>query len=265
MFTIVNIAQPASIEEAYGILIQKRTNAVLGGCAFLKMGSQRIDTGIDLSNLGLNYIEQRDGFIEIGATTTFREIETSALLLERFSGILPQAVGQIIGVQFRHVVTLGASVFSRYGFSDLLTALLVLDTEVELYKHGRMALQEFLSRPPLRDILTRIYIKADCGDAAYQCLRNSASDFPILNAAASYIGNEWHISVGARPGRAVLAIKAAAMLTGVRLQYKDIERAAECAAEELTFGSNMRGTAQYRKSLCKVLVKRAITGVAECG
>ncbi len=35
-----------------------------------------------------------------------------------------------------------AVLYGRYGFSDVLTALLVLDTEVELYKAGRISLTE---------------------------------------------------------------------------------------------------------------------------
>ncbi|WP_338013823.1 hypothetical protein [Desulforamulus profundi] len=39
---------------------------------------------------------------------------------------------------------------------------------------------------------------------------------------------------------------------------------AAMAVEELSFGSNIRGTAEYRKAMCKVLVKRAITEVLQC-
>ncbi len=38
----------------------------------------------------------------------------------------------------------------------------------------------------------------------------------------------------------------------------------EMVTEELIFGSNMRGSAEYRQAICKVLVKRAIMEVAAC-
>jgi CO/xanthine dehydrogenase FAD-binding subunit len=42
---------------------------------------------------------------------------------------------------------------------------------------------------------------------------------------------------------------------------RSLEQAGAAAAEELTFGDNTRGSAAYRKALCKTLVKRAIEGV----
>jgi CO/xanthine dehydrogenase FAD-binding subunit len=264
MFTLVNLVAPDTIEEAYRVLIERRNNAVLGGCAFLRMGSQRIGTGVDLSRLNLNYIKETDDSIEIGAMTTFRAVETSPLLLEYFGGILPAAVRNIIGVQFRNLVVVGASVYARYGFSDLLTALLVLDTEVELYKGGRLSLETFLTKPYEKDILTRVFIHKSKRAAAYQNLRNSASDYPILNVAVAQLDEQWKIAVGARPLRAAIAHKASAELSKIDISKETIERAAQLAAEELIFGTNRRGTAEYRQAMCQVLVKRAIREVLQC-
>ena len=262
MFTLSDLVQPEKLETAYQVLTNKRNNTILGGCAFLKLGSKRISTAIDLSNLNLNYIKEQDGFIEIGAMTSLRELETHTLLREQFNGLLPKAVSSIIGVQFRNCVTVGASVFAKYGFSDVITALLVLDTEVELYKGGRMPLADFLKQPKVKDILVRLWIKLDTRHATYLNLRKSASDYSILNVAVSKLDNQWTIVVGARPRRASIAIKASAALSQGSLSDAEMEEAAKQAAEELSFGTNMRGTAEYRKALCKVLVKRAIMEVA---
>lgn len=265
MFTIGNVVQPDTLDQAYELLMSKKNNTVLGGCAFLKMSSKRIATGIDLSELQLNTIKEQDGVIEIGAMTTFRDIETSALLKQAFRGILPIAVSPIIGVQFRNVVTLGASVYSKYGFSDILTALLALETEVERYHGGRMPLDTFLSQPVEKDILTRIFIKNEDRDASYQSMRNSASDYPILNVAVSRRNDQWRVAVGARPVKAEIARKASEFLSEKDLSKPEtIEGAASLATDELSFGTNLRGTAEYRKALCKVLVKRGITEVLQC-
>ncbi|MDP4126160.1 MAG: FAD binding domain-containing protein [Bacillota bacterium] len=264
MFTVKNIVQPESLDEAYQILCEKRNNTILGGCAFLKMGSKRIGTALDLSGLGLNYIKEHDDFVEIGAMTSLREVETNSLLGQSFNGVLPKAVRTIIGVQFRNGVTVGASVFSRYSFSDLITALLALDTEVELYKNGRMPLEDFLSKPCEKDILVRIWIKKNERQADYQGFRNSASDYSILNVAVSTLDDCWTIVVGARPRRAAIAKSASVTLSTESVTDTMIETAAQKAAEELSFGTNMRGTAEYRQALCKVLVKRGIKEVLQC-
>lgn len=263
MFTLQDLVQPETIDSAYDILMQKKSNTVLGGCAFLRMGAKRIGTAIDLSRLNLDYIKEKDDYVEVGAMTTFREFETHPIFKKYFNGVLGKAVENIIGVQFRNIVTVGATVFSKYGFSDFITALLSLDTEVELYHGGRITLEEFLNRPYEKDLLLRIFIKKNARRAAYENLRNSISDYPILNAAVSNLDNNWTIVVGARPGIAAIAKEASLRLSKKVLTEEDIEKAAHIAAEELSFGSNMRGSAQYRKALCKVLVKRAIMGVLQ--
>ncbi|OGO79408.1 MAG: FAD-binding protein [Clostridiales bacterium GWB2_37_7] len=263
MFTIKEFAQPKTIEEAYNTLVSKRNNAVIGGSAFLRMGSKKIATAVDLSKLGLNYIKDRAEHIEIGASTTFREIETSPLLINHFNGVVSNSVKHIIGIQFRNIVTIGASVFSKYGFSDLITALLALDAEVVLYQAGRMSLNDFLERPYGRDILISVLIKKNQRQASYQHLRNSISDYPIINVAVSRLDNQWNIAVGARPQKAAIAKKASEVLSN-SFSLEHLEHYADIAAEELTFGSNERGTAKYRQAMCKVLVKRAIMEVLLC-
>ncbi|AOT72529.1 FAD binding domain-containing protein [Geosporobacter ferrireducens] len=263
MFTVNEFVQPKTIEEAYNTIVDRRNNTIIGGSAFLRLGSKKIGTAVDLANLRLNYIKDEDGYIEIGAYTTFREIETSSLLIDHFNGVISNSVKNIIGVQFRNIVTVGASVFSKYGFSDLLTALLALDTEVELYKAGRMSLDDFLKRPYEKDILICVYIKKNQRQASYQHLRNSVSDYPILNVAVSSLNNQWRITVGARPQKAAMARKASAALSN-HLSIENLEYYADLAAEELNFGSNERGTAEYRKAMCGVLVKRAIMEVLQC-
>ncbi|HBG7716496.1 TPA: FAD-binding protein, partial [Clostridioides difficile] len=49
MFTVMDIVQPDTVEEAYSILNKRKTNQVIGGSAFLRMGKKRIGTGIELS------------------------------------------------------------------------------------------------------------------------------------------------------------------------------------------------------------------------
>ncbi len=263
MFRMLAVAQPDTLAEAYKILTAKRFNTVLGGCAWLRMGSLAIPTGVDLAKLNLTYINDFADTIEIGAMATLRAIEKSRALTEYGNGILPQAVSNIIGVQFRNVATVGGSVFARFGFSDVITALLALDAEVELYKGGRMSLAEFLDKPRAKDLLIKVIIHKTERTAAYQALRNSASDFPILNVAVSRLDAEWKIAVGARPAIAKLAVDAAKLLTD-GVTPKAIETAAQAAAAELSFGDNMRASAKYRQEMCKVLVRRAIAEVAAC-
>jgi len=264
MFTITNLVQPDSLEEAYKILIEKKANTILGGCGFLRMGSKRIGTAIELSKLNLNYINEEDDYIEIGAYTTFRDLETSPLLNVYFGGVIPRSIKDILGIQFRSIATVGASVFSKYGFSDLIPTLLTLDCEVELFKAGRMTLEDFINRPYEKDILTKIHLKKSDKRAVYNHLRNSISDFSILNVAVSKLDNKFIVSVGARPAFAKIAKKTSEYLSCSTINEATIAKAAIMASEEIGFGDNMRGSKDYRKAMCSVLVKRSLQEVSEC-
>lgn len=261
MFTIQDYALPETLEEAYRLLNKKKSSTILGGCAFLRMGSKKIGTGIDLSKLKLKYIEENDDAIEIGAMTTFREIETNPILQKHFYGILPKSVKNIVGIQLRNIVTAGATVYARYGFSDFITALLSLDTDVVLYQVGRISLEEFLEKGSEKDILTKIIISKTNRKAIFKDMRNSHSDYSILNVAVSCKENDFKIVVGARPQRAKIAKEASVYLGKSKLTEEDIEKASIIAVDELNFGSNIRGSKEYRKNICQVLVKRAIMEV----
>lgn len=261
MFTVMDIVQPDTVEEAYSILNKRKTNQVIGGSAFLRMGKKRIGTGIELSNLNLDYIKEDEDYIEIGSMTTFRTLEISQIVKKNFGDIIEDSVKDIIGIQFRNVVTVGATVFSKYGFSDLIVALLSLDTEVELYKAGRISLEEFLNRDYEKDLLIKVYIKKTNKNASYKSLRNAKSDYPLLNVSVSKHMGKFKLCVGARPQKATIAKQASEFLSNNEVNEANIDKAIEIASEELTFGSNMRASRDYRKAMSKVLLKRAIMEV----
>ena len=61
-----------SLEEAWQ-LNQKKSNRVLGGMVWLKMGKMQIGTAIDLSSLGLDTIEETGEEFRIGCMVTLRD------------------------------------------------------------------------------------------------------------------------------------------------------------------------------------------------
>ena len=56
MITINSYVKPESLEEAYE-LNQKRANRILGGMMWMRLGSGRVQTAIDLSGMGLDQID----------------------------------------------------------------------------------------------------------------------------------------------------------------------------------------------------------------
>ena len=64
MFTIKKYVVADSLEEAYKLNQSKKAN-ILGGLLWMKMGHKTIQTAIDLSNLGLDKIEENDEYSKI--------------------------------------------------------------------------------------------------------------------------------------------------------------------------------------------------------
>ena len=146
MLKIKNYVKAESLQQAYE-LNQKKSNRLLGGMLWMKMSSAQIQTAIDLSGLMLDQIEETDEEFRIGCMVTLRQIELHQGLNDWFQEMLRDSVKDIVGVQFRNLATVGGSIFGRFGFSDVLTAFLALDTKVELYRGGIVPLAEFVKMP----------------------------------------------------------------------------------------------------------------------
>lgn len=270
MFTIREYAVPENLDEAYQILKSRKGNQILGGCAWLRLGKKRINIAVDLSKCGLDYIREDEDKIEIGAMTSYRSVETSDILKKYFNGVIADSVSSIIGTQFRNTVTVGGSVYGRFGFSDFLTPLLALNTSVILYKKGSIPLEVFMTMPYEKEIIEKIVIKKDGRLASYQMFRNSRADFPILNLAASKDKDGvYTVTVGARGPKAAKACQTAAFLTEKLSENQSnrediIEQASDILTEEMSFTDNMRASAEYRKLLSRVLLKKAVMEVEAC-
>ncbi len=259
MFTFTNFLAASTIEEAYDELVKNRKNVILGGTSYLRMGNTNYNTAVDISNVPeIDKITEKEDSFEIGAMVTFRQLETDKNLYSWFP-VISHAVEDIVGVQLRNNVRIGATVFTKHGFSDLITALLCLDTCVVLHKGGEIKLEDFLNEKEIRkDILVKIIIKKEKLTTSFKCVRKSKADYSVLNMAVSADENgKMRIAVGARPGKAVLAHETMNYFSG----NSDVTAAGEILKKEITFGSNMRGTKEYRELLGAALLAKAVKEV----
>lgn len=259
MFTFANFFPASTIEEAYAELMKNRKNVLLGGTSYLRMGNTNYNTAVDISNVtDIDKITEKEDSFEIGAMVSFRQLETDKNLYQWFP-VISTAVSDIVGVQLRNNVRIGATVFTKHGFSDLITALLSLDTYVVLYKGGELKLEDFLKeKESRRDILVKVIIKKEKLKTSFQCVRKSKADYSVLNMAVSRdeAGN-MRVTVGSRPSRAVLAHKTMEFLK----DNFDEKQAGEILQREIVFGSNMRGTKEYRELLGAALLAKALKEV----
>lgn len=297
MFTAKNYIKPSSLEEAWQ-LNQKKSNVIVGGMHWLKMSSNPFDTVIDLSGLGLDSITETENEFIIGSMCTLRDLELSEELNRYTGNSVYEAVRHIVGVQFRNTATVGGSLYGRYGFSDILTVFIALDSFVELYRGGTVPLSEYASRNWDRDIIVSLIIKKSGIKECFKCSRNTKTDFSVLNVAACRKpDNTFRIAIGARPHRAVIveeslqignypkpaaetlpgvekmplnnSLAGANCVSGIKMPLDGnlaggiddsaIRLAAKAVAEKVILGSNQRGSKEYRRRLAEILCFRAIS------
>ena len=218
-----------SLEQAWELNQKGRNNIIIGGNLWLKMGRRNIINAIDLSSLGLDKIEEDEGGFRIGCMATLHDIETHEGLNKEFQNLFKEAVRHIVVVQFRNCATIGGSIFPKLGFSDVLTAFLACDTQVILYKKGEVPLREFIYIPTDNDILTQ-----------------TQDGFETV--------------LGARPKHAEVVVDE---VVADAFSSEEVADYAKRVIGKLQYGSNIRGSEQYRKQLSKVLIGRCISRLTE--
>lgn len=246
-----------SLEQAYE-LNQKKQNRIIGGGVWMKCCNFPFQTAIDLSGLGLNQIVETDTEFEIGCMTTLRQLEIHAGFEAYTQGAVKEALRHIVGTQFRNCATVGGSLFGRFGFSDVLTLFLALDSSVELYPGGLMSMAEFAASKPDNSILVKIHVKKTPVHIIYQSARFTTTDFPLIACCVSHKNHVLTASIGARPGKAKAVSCDCPSVTDICA-----DKLNELIASELTFGSNRRASAEYRQHAAQVLIDRCCRQLKE--
>lgn len=248
-----------SLDEAYSLLNANPLNKILGGGLWLKKGNAQIETLIDLADLGLDKVEDKGDFVEVGSLVSLRELELNPLIKGIAHGLISNAASKVMGPAFRNIATIGGTIVGRFAFSDVLTALLIKDVTLVFYKGGEVSLEEFLSSfNPVKDILVKVKIsKCECKSFFKKCVITSL-DYPLVNIAVAKGKYGYRIAVGSRPAVASLAKEAMEYLSK---GGDDFEKAAELAVNSLKFGDSTAIKADYRKQLVKTYVRRGLEEV----
>ena len=113
-----------SLEEAWQ-LNQKKSNRVLGGMVWLKMGKMQIGTAIDLSGLGLDTIEETGEEFRIGCMVTLRDLELDPGLNSYTDGAARESVRHrntaiVYGLRLFVITTVSFTSFGEIPIRELL-------------------------------------------------------------------------------------------------------------------------------------------------
>ncbi|MEY2457055.1 MAG: aerobic carbon-monoxide dehydrogenase medium subunit [Acidimicrobiaceae bacterium] len=258
----------ATAEEAIALLGEHGDEAKLlaGGHSLIPLMKLRLATPSVLVDVGrlsdLSYVREAGDEIAIGALTRHLDLENSDLLGAQ-APLLRHAAGQVGDPQVRHRGTIGGSVAHGDPASDLPAVLIAL--RATLVAQGPSGSREiavddfftgFLETALAPDeVLTEIRVPKAAGAGwSFQKFNRRAQDWAIVGVAclrsngSSGIGL---VNMGAKPLRAS-ATEAALSGGG------SAEDAAAVADQDTEPSADLNASADYRRHLARVLVRRAL-------
>jgi carbon-monoxide dehydrogenase medium subunit len=233
-----------------------------------------------LEKLGeLRGVQRRGEGVSIGAMTTIYNL-SSAAKVQAAAPILSQAASKVGSTAIRNLGTIGGNLCHNEPGADLPPALLALNAVVELRSKKatrKVPLQEFFrgyfeTVVASDELLYGVEIPQLPAKASGVYLKHaiSSEDLAIVGVAAVIVPDggggkvrEVRLGLGGVAPVPFRASKAESALRGAALTDAAIREAAEIASSEADPMTDPHGSADYRRKMVKVMVRRAISAAIE--
>ena len=223
----------------------------------------------------LAYIRRDNGHVVIGGRSTLTDVLESTLLPEAGGQSLIASAEIFASPLIRNRATVAGNLADASPAADLAPPLLALNAEVMLRsKHGlrTLPLEEFFLGPrqtvrQADELLAEIRYELPPAGAYDKFLKLGLrwEDAISLVSVAVHLELDGdvcqtaRIALGAVAPRPIRAKNAEAILVGERFTEESIRQAASIAsAEDATPISDVRGSAEYRRWMVEVMVRRAL-------
>ncbi len=272
--------EPTTVAEACALLKQHAGEAkVFAGGAHLtilmKQGLYQPKALVNIKKISeLKGIRAEDAGLSIGALVTHRELETSPLVRDKFP-LLCDAEREVANIRVRHMGTVGGNLASGEPLTDLSQIFIALDGKIQITGPTRermIAVEElfvdfYTTSLADDEIITRIVLPPLPDRSGIEYLRFSSSS--VVDKPAAGVAVRLTLEpgkdvvqlarvvlgcVGATPVRARQTEK---ILNGKRVAPELAAEAGRTAMQECDPTSDLRGSAEYKRSIIGTLVKRA--------
>jgi carbon-monoxide dehydrogenase medium subunit len=273
--------EPETLEETLTLLREYGEDAKIlaGGTGLVIMLKQRLLVPATLLSLrrlrGLDGSQVTDGELRLGALKTHRGVESDAAVRSRLP-VLADTYHQVATIRIRNMATVGGALAHADPNQDPLVTLLALDARVRIASAtgGReVPLHEFFRdyyETVLRadELLTDVLIPLPAphtGSVYLKFLPRTADDYATVGVAAvvrvdpaTQVCQECRIAMGCVGPTPVRAREAEALVQGARLT-PELLREVGAAAQRITDPiSDVRGSADYKRAMAGVFVRRAL-------
>ncbi len=268
----------STVEEAVEQLGELGEDAKLlaGGQSLVPMMNFRLvrpSALVDVNGIsGLQYIEAEGEGLRIGALTPHRWVELmeDPEVLEGF-GVLKRAARWVGHYPIRTRGTFGGSIAHADPSAEWCMLALLLDAEIVARgPEGERVLPAsdffygfFMTALEPDEMVVEVRFPAPAPNAAMQQFARRAGDFAIVSAAVSVDvrdgkSSSASIVLGGVADVPLRVEEAEKVLEGAEIGPEAFEEAGREAAGAIDPASDVHGSAEYRRDLASVLVKRAL-------
>jgi carbon-monoxide dehydrogenase medium subunit len=275
--------RPASLGEALSLMAEHgdEGKVLAGGMSFIPLLKLRFASPghvIDVNRVpGLEGMSESNGWLGIRAVTRHHAFETSDLIRSRYP-LMASAAPQISDPIVRNWGTIGGSLAHADPAGDWGSVLLALDAQVVATSANgerTMAVDDllqsnFMTALEPNELLTEIRVPEPSARSGgtYLKLERRIGDFATVAAAVQLSLDDGHIA-GAGIGltsvgpRNVKAKEAEASLQGAEPTEEAFAEAARLAAQVAEPMSDVRGSAEYKRHVVEVFVRRGLSRALE--
>jgi carbon-monoxide dehydrogenase medium subunit len=255
-----------SVDHAIALLDSSEDAKILAGghslLPLMRFRLARPDLLVDIGRVqDLSYVREDGDHVAIGALTRHHDVANSDAL-QTLCPIVAHTASEIGDPQVRHVGTIGGSVAHADPASDIPTVLVALGADLVIAGAGgatrTVNAREFFQGLFTADlspneVLTEIRVPKSTGGWSYLKFHRRAQDWALVGVAAVMNGSASVAltNMGETPLRAAGVEEA---LAG----GSDPATAAARADEGTAPPADAFGSAEYRRELSKVLVRRAL-------
>lgn len=270
------LLQPKTLNDALNALAQNDSaiRPLGGGTDMLvdiRAKRAQPDVLVALQNVNeLRGITRENGHVRIGASTTIAEFLKNPLLTQYDA--LVGAAFVFANPMIRNCATIAGNIGSASPAGDMLPPLLALDAQIELVGSSgarAMPLHEFFIGPRKTarrtdELVAGLEIPPHSGSSAFYKLGLRQADAISLVSVAVWLERDGEmtrdvrIALGAVAPRPLRALRAEEILRGQSFNETNLAQAARIASEECAPIDDLRASANYRRRMVNVYVRRML-------
>lgn len=276
--------EPTTLKKAIALLEKHGDDAraIAGGTSLLIMMRQRLLLPKIVVSLGripkfdaISY-NAKTG-LRIGAGARHRDVELSPVIKEHYP-LLHETFHKVAQPRIRNMGTIGGNLAGGDPLTDPGASLIALDAEVVLtaskgartVKLNEFFIDYYQTALEPGELLTEIRVPppARPGWSHIKFTPRSVEDFATVGVAVTLsaqngVCEDVRIGLNSIASTIIHAKKAEAVLRGQTISDARLHEMGEVAAIEVDPSDDNRGSAEYKREMVKVLVRRAVQEASE--